>query len=582
MKKIFLIFVLLATVTILIPPAYSQSNNVTFTTYYPAPFGAYDRLMLQPRALLTAGACIAATEGTLYVDTTNHTLNRCRNIPPGSATYTWGQVAQEVWTQDVINNWIYPTDTTTNPNLNVGIGVTSPDSKLTVQADAGTGAANSRPAQIRLHGRTNPANKLEIGYDTTGNFAVIGALTEGVAWRNIALANNGGNVGIGVTNPLARLHVQGPDNLAGTLGFRVSDSSGNPLFAVQDNGNVGIGVTAPTNKLQIQGGGGGTVDLQVNGRIQTGDVGNLGGVWLDSAQTMFVGNDTTGVKMGFWGSGAGFGLLMNKTSGNVGIGVTAPAQKLDVNGVGQFSGNTQIGNGILQGYYGDGTNLAIRAYNAAGSDIYFQTYNGAATNMIIKHNGRVGIGNTSPQAKLDITTNTTGWGGWYTAIEFSQGAHSAIIHPGGGLLFGLHSDRHFYWADTIGGKYVMELDANAGNLWVLNTITAGSDARLKKNVVPLKNVLPKLEQINGVYFEWNELARKTELKKGQKHIGLIAQDLQKVYPELVVPIKTPDQQEEYLAVDYEKFTAVLLQAVKELKGEVDSLNERIKILEKQK
>jgi hypothetical protein len=91
----------------------------------------------------------------------------------------------------------------------VGIGTPTPDAKLTIQKDEGNGQFSSRPAQIRIHGHTNPNNKLELGYDTVGNFAVIGALTEMVAWRNIILANNGGNVGIGTTAPGAKLDISG-------------------------------------------------------------------------------------------------------------------------------------------------------------------------------------------------------------------------------------------------------------------------------------------------------------------------------------------------------------------------------------
>lgn len=65
------------------------------------------------------------------------------------------------------------------------------------------------------------------------------------------------------------------------------------------------------------------------------------------------------------------------------------------------------------------------------------------------------------------------WGGWYESIRLNQAAHSAITHPGGGLLFGLHGNRNFYWADTTNGWYAMTLSAS-GNLYTRGTLTIGS------------------------------------------------------------------------------------------------------------
>ncbi|MBI3418919.1 MAG: tail fiber domain-containing protein, partial [Proteobacteria bacterium] len=90
---------------------------------------------------------------------------------------------------------------------------------------------------------------------------------------------------------------------------------------------------------------------------------------------------------------------------------------------------------------------------------------------------------------------------------------------------------------------------------------AASDARLKTNVEPLTGVLEKLDRVRGVSFEWKEGARKND--KGRK-IGVIAQEMEKVYPELVTT-----NSDGYKAFLYENFTAVLLEGLKELKGLFD-------------
>ena len=87
-------------------------------------------------------------------------------------------------------------------------------------------------------------------------------------------------------------------------------------------------------------------------------------------------------------------------------------------------------------------------------------------------NNSIGIGK-SPSAALDVLANSTTAGGWYEAIRFSQSSHSAITHPDGGLLFGMHGvNRTFYFADIENGtfqKYMMTLNANNGRVAIGTT-----------------------------------------------------------------------------------------------------------------
>ncbi len=103
-----------------------------------------------------------------------------------------------------------------------------------------------------------------------------------------------------------------------------------------------------------------------------------------------------------------------------------------------------------------------------------------------------------------------------------------------------------------------------------------SDVRLKVNVQPLENVLDKMGRICGVTFDWNENGKAVVGKAatGKREIGVIAQDVESVFPELVVT-----GSDGYKRVDYAKMTAVLIEAVKELKAENDALKTRIEALE---
>src|SRR5262249_33567630 len=86
-----------------------------------------------------------------------------------------------------------------------------------------------------------------------------------------------------------------------------------------------------------------------------------------------------------------------------------------------------------------------------------------------------------------------------------------------------------------------------------------SDARLKKDVRPLSRVLEKIEKMRGVAFDWNEHYEALGRATGKREIGVIAQEVEAVFPELVSIWGA----ESYRAVDYGRLTGVLIEAIKE-------------------
>lgn len=108
----------------------------------------------------------------------------------------------------------------------------------------------------------------------------------------------------------------------------------------------------------------------------------------------------------------------------------------------------------------------------------------------------------------------------------------------------------------------------AGEIRATNNITAYySDERLKNKLGNIDNALDKLMTLSGFYYEANETAQALGYEK-YKEVGVSAQEVQKVLPEVVVPAPIDDK---YLTVRYEKMVPLLIEAIKELKAEVDAL-----------
>ncbi|MGA2785880.1 MAG: tail fiber domain-containing protein, partial [Candidatus Bathyarchaeia archaeon] len=90
-----------------------------------------------------------------------------------------------------------------------------------------------------------------------------------------------------------------------------------------------------------------------------------------------------------------------------------------------------------------------------------------------------------------------------------------------------------------------------------------SDIRFKQNIQPLQNSLQKILALQGISFAWKDKPQRSEL-------GLIAQDVKQIVPEAVMAFKE-NGVEDYHAVNYASLVPLLVEAIKELKAEVDEL-----------
>ena len=105
-------------------------------------------------------------------------------------------------------------------------------------------------------------------------------------------------------------------------------------------------------------------------------------------------------------------------------------------------------------------------------------------------------------------------------------------------------------------------DAYISGILTATDINSASDIRLKTNIKPFENTLEKIVQINGVSFNWIE----NNVKSG----GIIAQDVEKVFPELV-------NDGDHKTVNYNGLIGVLVESIKELKQEIEDLKSSISL-----
>jgi Chaperone of endosialidase len=110
---------------------------------------------------------------------------------------------------------------------------------------------------------------------------------------------------------------------------------------------------------------------------------------------------------------------------------------------------------------------------------------------------------------------------------------------------------------------------NVGEIVATNNITAYySDDRLKTRLGDIKNALDAVTSLTGFYYEANQTAQDLGYTV-QREVGLSAQDVQKILPEVVVPAPIDSQ---YLTIRYEKMIPLLVQAIKELNDKIDNLS----------
>jgi hypothetical protein len=150
---------------------------------------------------------------------------------------------------------------------------------------------------------------------------------------------------------------------------------------------------------------------------------------------------------------------------------------------------------------------------------------------------------------------------WYIECDGQALARTLLFQLGiqAGILYGSFS------TDTSNG--------GAGNITAAGDLRSESDARIKENVITVDNALEKVLQLRGVYF--NRIDDESKSRK----VGVIAQEVQEILPEVVGVAKENDT-DEILTVSYANMAGLFIEAIKDLKTEIDALKAEIAELKK--
>jgi hypothetical protein len=373
---------------------------------------------------------------------------------------------------------------------NVGIGTTAPQTKLTI---SGANVAYAGQLQIASN------NYAQITFYNSA------ALTPGASNRKASLIYNVGGNTFEIANQITNGH----------LILQGSDSGG---------GNVGIGTDSPGDKLVV------------NGNINSKNTALFFGDGSDNSASVFA----TGGPVKFFANSSE--RMRITAGGNVGIGTTAPSEKLQVIGNGRFgatSGNDlgidiDHGNGISDygriRFYQNGANYSTihsfsqawqggTVFNSSSGALNFDAVNGATFGLwydpdvvfvkggVSYFKNNVGIGTTSPSQRLHVAGRALVDRFQYTkAIDYSSGDLNSLTTAG------FYDGENMSNAPNSGWFYVTVETYSGDNNWIHQTATSFGSGNTANEVYTRVRA-------NGTWGSWKKIAYSADISGTTNYIS---------------------------------------------------------------
>lgn len=409
--------------------------------------------------------------------------------------------------------------------------------------------------------------------------------------------DNEGQVGLGTNNPQAELQVGG--NVIVDKGLKISeigvDDKLNDVLLTDAAGNVKKSsfknlldrfLEIPEPELRPI--------YQLDGNWLSGDGGNEG-VFINEDGKVGIGTDQPGTDLHISGD-------FRQSGANTQFGYQADNElKLSLgegrvqNGTGNFSiYGAASSQGKLEIQRGPGANGSSHIVNEGNGN--FAIKNGPQTDIFIDNNNNVGINMSNPNNTLDVNGDidwktmhwhhaeniimhspSSGWGnfsfdftqndGYDYFVVYAPNETGNIFYVQNNGLVAINNSAPTEALDVKGNIRVREVGTatSAGALHITANgtfTTSTSDRRLKENIRPISNALDKVKRLKGVNFSWKD-------QEGSNKLGLIAQEVQEVVPELVFQ----NQQDGYYGVHYQDAIGLLVEAIKEQQKQIEALQQ---------
>jgi hypothetical protein len=317
---------------------------------------------------------------------------------------------------------------------------------------------------------------------------------------------------------------------------------------IDNVGNVGIGTSSPTYKLNVvSNGAGATLDLLTLSADAAATGGNAAVLNFKAASDLMTIQSASSDALAF--GTANTERMRIDSAGNVGIGTSSPAARLDVTASSTpLSVNRTDGNAALLELKTSGTIRGYVGADSTGSTVFYSS--GAAERARIDTSGNLLVGTTSS------TSPNPGFSVYVQGAGNTQAiiGHSTSSGSGQGYVV------FAYDGGTIGSI------SQSGTTAV--SYNTSSDYRLKHDIQPMTGALATVAQLKPVTYKWN-----ADDSDGE---GFIAHELQEVAPYAVSGEKDGEQMQ---GVDYGKITPLLTAALQEAIAEIQSLKARVAELE---